>query len=146
MMMRMEGQKAPRPRLVWVAKEFEFHAAHVLPNHDGQCARLHGHTYRLRVVVAGEPNRVHPAGLDPAEGMVVDFAVLKDIYTSRVEPLVEHQQLHETLKGLVPVTTCEEMARWLFIVFQGELFKRDLELDSVTLWETPTSYAEVRGA
>ena len=145
MMPRMEGHPAPQ-HPVRVAKEFQFHAAHVLPNHDGACARLHGHTYRLRVVVVGLPRPVHPAGLDPEEGMVVDFSVLKDIYQRRVEPLVEHQQLHETLKGLVPVTTCEEMARWLFIVFQGELFKRDLELDSVTLWETPTSYAEVRGA
>lgn len=145
-MMRMEGQKAPRPRLVRVAKEFEFHAAHVLPNHDGQCARLHGHTYRLRVVVIGVPVEPHPAGLDPSEGMVCDFSVLKDIYRRRIEPLVEHQQLHETLAGLVEVTTCEQMAVWLFDTFATECWQRDLTLDSVTLWETPTSYAEVRAS
>lgn len=141
----MEGQPAAPPsRLVRVAKEFEFHAAHVLPNHEGQCQRLHGHTYRLRVVIKGVPREVHPAVGLSSEGMVEDFSVLKDIYKRRIEPLVEHQQLHETLKDLVPVTTCEAMAIWIFDTIQGECWQRDLDLDSVTLWETPTSYAEVR--
>lgn len=141
--MEKGNRNAPPAPLVSVAKEFQFHAAHVLPNHDGPCARLHGHTYRLRVTVSGRVHEVHPAGVDPAEGMIVDFSILKGIYESRIEPLVEHQRLDETLAGLIPVTTCEMMAAWIFGTFEGELLKRDLELISVRLWETPTSYAEV---
>src|SRR5262245_30204299 len=32
-----------------VAVEFDFDAAHNLPNYAGKCERLHGHTYRLQV-------------------------------------------------------------------------------------------------
>ncbi len=35
-------------------KTFPFEAAHQLKYHDGKCARLHGHSFKLTVVVAGE--------------------------------------------------------------------------------------------
>jgi hypothetical protein len=50
-----------------------FAAAHQLPEHEGKCARLHGHTYGLEVTVQGTPQ---PAG--PAKGMVMDFAELRE--------------------------------------------------------------------
>ena len=40
--------------------------AHFLPGHE-KCGQLHGHTYKVEVVVEGEPT----------DGMVVDFAELK---------------------------------------------------------------------
>lgn len=40
--------------------------AHLLPGHT-KCGRLHGHTYRVRVVVEGEMR----------DGMLVDFADLR---------------------------------------------------------------------
>jgi 6-pyruvoyltetrahydropterin/6-carboxytetrahydropterin synthase len=40
--------------------------AHLLPGHT-KCGRLHGHTYRVEVVVEGEAR----------DGMIVDFADLK---------------------------------------------------------------------
>ena len=40
--------------------------AHFLPGHK-KCGQLHGHTYRVEVVIEGEPDR----------GMIVDFAELK---------------------------------------------------------------------
>lgn len=38
-----------------VLKEFEFDAAHYLPEYNGKCERLHGHTYKLVVKV---PKRI----------------------------------------------------------------------------------------
>ena len=32
---------------MFVLKEFEFDAAHYLPEYNGKCERLHGHTYKL---------------------------------------------------------------------------------------------------
>ena len=34
-----------------VAKDFTFDSAHFLPKYYGKCERMHGHTYKLRVVV-----------------------------------------------------------------------------------------------
>lgn len=52
-----------------VLKEFEFDAAHYLPSYNGKCEHLHGHTYRLVVMVDGRPDH---------EGMVLDFTLLKN--------------------------------------------------------------------
>jgi 6-pyruvoyl tetrahydropterin synthase/QueD family protein len=54
---------------VW--KELWFEAAHLLPNlpEGHKCRRLHGHSYRVRVYVSGDP--------DPRLGWVIDFADIK---------------------------------------------------------------------
>lgn len=125
-----------------VAKEWTFHAAHQLPNHDGACQRLHGHSYKLEVSVSGW---VKPANGDPDEGMVLDFGVLKDIYMGEVEPFVEHQDLNVTLAGVCPLTTSENVAGWMLRIFHEALSRREIKFEalSVKLWETPTSHVEV---
>ena len=50
-----------------------FAAAHRLPDHEGKCCRLHGHTYGLEVTVEGTPQESGPAA-----GMVMDFAELRE--------------------------------------------------------------------
>lgn len=127
-----------------VAKIFDFHAAHKLPKHDGQCRDLHGHTYKLEVIVDGllqEPNETW----NPEEGMVLDFGRLKEIWKEHLEPLVEHKYLNETLENIVPVTTCEMMATWFRDTFFHHLSDTETGpfVVHVRLWETPTSYAEV---
>lgn len=140
-----------------VAKQFTFHAAHRLPNHDGQCRRLHGHSYVLEVAVIGDVKL--GKGTLPDEGMVLDFTVLKDIYKMEIEPFVEHQTLTETLANpssgfetyctdeddkRIPLTTCECLARWMHKVVTHRL--RDVNPDlkvKIKLWETPTSFAVV---
>lgn len=67
-----------------------FDCAHQLPNHDGKCANLHGHTYKVVVSVAG---RVLQKPGDPKEGMVVDFGVIKAIYKSLIENVCDHALL-----------------------------------------------------
>lgn len=40
---------------VSVCKIFTFDAAHQLVGHKGKCSNLHGHTYKLEVVLKGKP-------------------------------------------------------------------------------------------
>ena len=49
-------------------KTFQFEAAHLLPHlsFDHKCGRLHGHSFRVEVVVAGE--------CDPRLGWLMDYA------------------------------------------------------------------------
>ena len=88
---------------IW--KEFGFEAAHRLPNvPDGhKCKRLHGHSYRVRLVVEGE--------LDPTLGWVIDFADIAAAF----EPIrrqLDHYYLNE-IEGLENPTS-EVLARWIW--------------------------------
>lgn len=150
-----------------ISKHFTFHASHQLPNHNGPCARLHGHTYTLEVQVTG---RVKPPNGDPDECMVIDFAAIKRVYHEHIEPRVEHQHLNDTLAGLLPETnieqvevtafgkdpeyvdghgdpvpTSEAIASWIWRVFNDQFPRVTLPERRITirLWESPSSYAEV---
>lgn len=117
-----------------IAKEFTFDAAHSLPNSDGPCRRLHGHTYRVQVVARG---RIQPVDGRAEEGMVLDFTHIKEVFKRRIEARCDHQFLNES----VPVarTTAELLAAWML----GELRAELPLVIAVRLYETPTSYAEV---
>jgi 6-pyruvoyltetrahydropterin/6-carboxytetrahydropterin synthase len=92
------------PRMELFA-EFRFEAAHRLPNvpKEHMCAQLHGHSYQLRVTVAGP--------VDARTGWVLDFATLAAAF----EPLrlqLDHRYLNE-IDGLGNPTS-EHLARWLW--------------------------------
>lgn len=125
---------------VRVAKTFEFHAAHQLPNHEGQCRRMHGHTYRLEIVVSGTPSTESAAS---DEGMVLDFERIKEFYKSKIEPLVEHQNLNVTLASKMTVTTAENIALWIASELLLAVTWGEVTPECVRLWETPTSWVEV---
>ena len=79
-----------------------FAAAHRLPDHEGKCSRLHGHTYGLEVTVEGTPQ---PSG--PAAGMVMDFADLRARVNEVVIERLDHQLLNDMF---VFVPTAEAVA------------------------------------
>lgn len=118
-----------------IAKEFSFDAAHRLPNHDGKCQRLHGHTYRFRVMIAGE---VQALGSGAEEGMVQDFGRVTAAWKN-IEPRLDHQYLNQTLPGIQDCPTAERLAAWLLSAFGAVL----VGVQGIALWETPTSYVIV---
>ena len=115
-----------------ICKRFTFDAAHMLPDHDGKCANLHGHTYVVEVEYAGELDED-----GPKRGMVVDFGVVKEVWREHLEPLLDHRYLNETLP--LAVTTAEMIAWW---VFQRFAEHGPQPPSSVRVWETPTSWAQ----
>jgi len=86
-------------------KEFGFESAHSLPNVPAghKCARLHGHSFRVRVTVDG------PVGDDT--GWVMDFADLKAAVQPTIDAL-DHRLLNE-VEGLENPTS-EVIARWIW--------------------------------
>lgn len=115
-----------------IYKEFTFEAAHSLPNvpPDHQCARVHGHSYKLKVVVSGPI--VEP------QGWVVDFAEIKSVVKPVVKQL-DHYYLNE-VPGLEN-PTCENLAVWIW-----EKVKPDLsQLSAIWVAETCTSGCVYRG-
>lgn len=63
-----------------------FAAAHTLPFHDGGCANLHGHNYRVEVTLIGNPNISREA----EHGMIRDFTALKESYKRLVHDVLDH--------------------------------------------------------
>ncbi len=82
--------------------EDSFDAAHWLPNvpESHKCHRMHGHTYRIRMEVAGK--------IDPALGWIIDYSDLKEAW----EPLKELMD-HRTLNDILANPTCELIAQWI---------------------------------
>lgn len=117
---------------VRLSKSFGFEAAHALPTfpEGHKCRRLHGHSFRVDVVVEGE--------VDPATGYLVDYGVI----SAACEPLrerLDHRYLNEVESLANP--TSEVLARWIW-----ERLKPTLPLlAAVIVHETCTSRCEYRG-
>lgn len=79
---------------VTIRKEFRFEASHVLPRHPGKCARLHGHSWRLTIAVAGE--------IDAESGFVCDFFDLKKVVDEHVISHLDHTHLGQHKGGYAP--------------------------------------------
>jgi 6-pyruvoyltetrahydropterin/6-carboxytetrahydropterin synthase len=157
--------------MVRITKEVTFDLCHQLLNHDGLCKNLHGHTYKLHVTLIGPTQGVAKEqflgdgqrleGANPAEGMVIDFKHLKQIIKDTVmdkydhafvgkgdEPILKHIIALGMKHAILGVrTTCEEMTPIIFNDIQEALLKlgyADVKVESVKLWETPTSFAEYK--
>ncbi|GAC1449980.1 MAG: 6-carboxytetrahydropterin synthase QueD [Vulcanimicrobiaceae bacterium] len=117
---------------VEIRKHFRFEAAHVLPFHPGKCARLHGHSYRLEVAIAGA---LQTSGA--ATGMVADF----DDIGAAVRPRVIERLDHASLNDLIENPTAERIALWIW----SELAEHVPQLVEIVVWETQTACAIVRG-
>ncbi len=117
---------------VELKKRFQFEAAHLLPNlpEDHKCRRLHGHSFSVEVVVAGE--------CDPEQGWLMDYADVSKAF----QPLwvqLDHRYLNE-IPGLENPTS-EMIARWIW-----DRLKRDLPLlMEVSIAETCNSACVYRG-
>jgi 6-pyruvoyltetrahydropterin/6-carboxytetrahydropterin synthase len=108
-----------------------FAAAHRLPDHEGKCSRLHGHTYGFEVTLEGTPQESGPAA-----GMVMDFAELRAQVGEVIVSKLDHQLLNEVF-DFVP--TAEAVASWAF----ARLREAGLPVVRVRLSEGPSSYVEV---
>ena len=107
--------------------ESEFSAAHRLRKYRGACEKLHGHNYRVELVVASER-------LD-ALGMVADFRELKGLLQEAAERY-DHGFLNELAEFREQNPTAENVARVLFEECSRRM-PRGVRAQSVTVWESP---------
>ena len=109
-----------------IGRVYHFESAHHLPllPEGHRCRNLHGHNYRVEVVVSGK--------LDP-RGFVMDFAEM-DAAIMPVIKQVDHRLLNE-IAGLEN-PTAEIIANWFFQRIKG--------CESVRVYENDDCWAEVR--
>jgi 6-pyruvoyltetrahydropterin/6-carboxytetrahydropterin synthase len=108
-----------------IGRTYRFESAHRLPNlPDGhKCKNLHGHNYRIEVVISGE--------LDD-RGFVVDFAEV-DAAVMPLIKTVDHRLLND-VEGLEN-PTAEVIASWFLQRING--------CERVRVYENDECWAEV---
>jgi 6-pyruvoyltetrahydropterin/6-carboxytetrahydropterin synthase len=113
-------------------KAFQFEAAHLLPHLPAthKCRRLHGHSFSVELVIAGE--------CDPKLGWLMDYAEIKAVFSPIWEKL-DHHYLNE-ISGLENPTS-ENVAVWIW----DQLKPRLPLLVEVIVAETCTARAVYRG-
>ena len=113
-------------------KSFQFEAAHLLPHLPAthKCRRLHGHSFKVEIVLAGE--------CDAKLGWLMDYAEIKAVFSPIWEKL-DHHYLNE-IRGLENPTS-ENIAAWIW-----QQLKPNLPLlVEVVVAETCTAQAVYRG-
>jgi 6-pyruvoyltetrahydropterin/6-carboxytetrahydropterin synthase len=115
-----------------IYKEFHFEAAHRLPNVPAghKCARLHGHSFHVRLHVRGE--------VGSESGWVLDFGDIKESFAALHNQL-DHNYLND-IAGLENPTS-EHIARWIW----DRLTPNLPQLHAVEIRETCTSGCVYRG-
>jgi len=115
-----------------IYKEFTFEAAHRLPNvpEGHKCARLHGHSFMVRILVSG------PVG--EQSGWVMDFADISSAFKPIWEQL-DHYYLND-IDGLENPTS-ENLARWIWQRLKPVL----PQLAEIEIRETCTSGCRYQG-
>lgn len=127
---------------VSVCKSFTFDAAHKLPEHDGKCRNLHGHTYKLEVEVSTDASLVK-ARSGAKRGMVIDFGDLKELVKREVIDVLDHTCLNDlVLPEFYP--TAENLLVWMELRLRNAFSEVDegVRLERLRLYETQDSYAE----
>ncbi len=155
-----------------VTKSYRFEASHRLDGHDGKCARMHGHSYKVDVTVTSDGLVESLTGDQSDEGMVRDFAKLDEVMKPVVDFIDHHiivtpdqaadvrnqtEYSFVTQEDIVEIrvmrTTAENLAKFFATAVREHLIEdsrdrvegRPLVMNvEVTVWETEKSRATVR--
>ena len=100
--------------------------SHLLTDYIGACHNLHGHTFRVDVLVSADE-------LLKPQNYVVDFKHIKDIVDS-----YDHQDLNERLNISNP--TAEILAGIIYFRIKDQL---RVNVEYVRVYESENCYAEV---
>ncbi len=102
-----------------------FSAAHRLPQYNGLCHNLHGHTWKVIFVIEGPLQQ---------DGMVCDFKVIKKLLDANLPD-------HQFLNDLVENPTAENLCSYLFDKIAPLLTAKGLTLKTIELWESENAAA-----
>jgi 6-pyruvoyltetrahydropterin/6-carboxytetrahydropterin synthase len=120
-----------------VSVEQVFAAGHALRNYKGKCENIHGHNWRVQVVIEGER-------LD-GTGLLVDFIDVKDLMGSVIARL-DHQFLNEVAPFDVKNPSAENIAEYFYEQMSTGLAATPVpvRIREVKIWETDIQSATYR--
>jgi len=106
-----------------------FSASHLIPNHP-KCSNLHGHDYRIEVILEGNLQN---------NGMVLDFGVARN-KIREVLSLLDHAHLNDIIQE---IPTAENIAIFIAERLSRIFSSYGLKVCLVRVWETDKYWAEV---
>jgi len=120
-----------------VAVEQSFASAHALRNYKGRCENVHGHNWKVRVVIEGEK-------LDPT-GMLVDFLDVKS-FMGEILDRIDHQFLNEIPPFDTINPSAENIAEYFYQQLTGKFAETPVpvRVREVKIWETEIQSATYR--
>jgi 6-pyruvoyltetrahydropterin/6-carboxytetrahydropterin synthase len=120
-----------------VAVEQTFAAGHALRNYKGKCENIHGHNWKVRVVIEGER-------LDET-GLLVDFIDVKNAMGQVIERL-DHQFLNDVPPFDVLNPSAENIAEYFYKQISEGLANTPVpvRVSEVKIWETDIQAATYR--
>jgi 6-pyruvoyltetrahydropterin/6-carboxytetrahydropterin synthase len=114
----------------------EFSAAHNLRNFRGKCEALHGHNWKVEVVLRGED-------LDDS-GVVLDFAEVKAA-TGEIMSEIDHRYLNDLPFFMENNPSSENIARYIFHRLREKMDNDRIRIRRVTAWESQDACASYLG-
>ena len=111
----------------------EFSSAHGLRFYHGTTEPLHGHNFRVEVVLRGNK-------LQNKVKYLIDFVELQRVLQAIVKPM-DHVNLNETPPFDRENPSAENLAKHIGTQLAGRLRAPGVRIASVTVWETPSQAA-----
>lgn len=126
--------------MISICKEFNFSAAHFLPNHNGLCKNNHGHNYKLFVEIKSKYEDINKNSEHCEYGMVADFGNLKELINKLIIEKYDHKLLNDYFSN----PTAEEMIIDFSNIINDRLKESGYVLVELRLYETDTSFVRWR--
>lgn len=103
-----------------------FSSAHHLRNYKGKCERIHGHNWKVEVVVCGEK-------LD-REGFLIDFTLIRD-KLKNILCVLDHKDLNTLPFFRKRNPTSENICMYIYNKITAALKGYPVEVKRITVWE-----------
>ncbi len=110
----------------------QFAAAHQLRKFIGKCEKLHGHNWKVEVILRGE--KLNNTGL------LIDFKEVKEA-TDRILEELDHSFLNELPQFKDQNPSSENIAAYIFENLSSKLNNNQIKVSKVTAWESDSASA-----
>ena len=127
-------------------KEVSFDASHRLLHYQGKCHNLHGHRWKVEIRLTGK--------VDEETNILVDYNEIKRVvnrYDHQIilngdDPMVSRIEEFHPVITTPGDPTSELLAVLIRDAIEGEYAQsgRNIRVESIRVWESPTCYAELR--
>jgi len=132
-----------------IAKEYKWSMSHRLPFHKGLCKNIHGHAYKIRVIIGGETDEngmlLDFYDLDGAVTPIIDGLDHSFICDTNDQKLINFLQENDYKYVVVDSTTTAENVGYYILRKLTEAFSKFDNLDylAIRFYETDDAYAEI---